>query len=72
MVGWMTCDFTSFSTVFQSHEDDGWVITKESVQWNPFTVGKSTNNRPALNSLKVVETEKVGGLDNSLMCTRIL
>ena len=33
---------------------------------------RSSNNRLAMNSLKVVETEKVGGLDNSLMCTRIL
>ena len=23
MDGWMTCDFTSFSTVFQSYQDDG-------------------------------------------------
>ena len=23
MNGWMTCDFTSFSTVFQSYQDDG-------------------------------------------------
>ena len=40
MVGWMTCDFTSFSTVFLSHQDDGRVIAKACVQWNPFTVGK--------------------------------
>ena len=24
--GWMTCDFTSFSTVFQSYQDDGWMV----------------------------------------------
>ena len=34
--GWMTCGFTSFSTVFQSYQDDGWVIMKGCVQWNPF------------------------------------
>ena len=33
--GWMTCDFMSFSTVFQLYEDDGRVIQTGSVQWNP-------------------------------------
>ena len=33
--GWMTCDFTSFSTVFQSYQDDGRMIMKYCVQWNP-------------------------------------
>ena len=32
--GWMICDFTSFSTVFQSYQEDGWVIMKGCVQWN--------------------------------------
>ena len=32
--GWMTCDFTSFSTVFQSYQDDGRLIMKGCVQWN--------------------------------------
>ena len=31
---WMSCDFTSFSTVFQSYRDNGWVIMKGYVQWN--------------------------------------
>ena len=34
MDGWMTCDFTSFSTVFQSHQEDFWMIMKGCVQWN--------------------------------------
>ena len=38
----MTCDFTSFSTVFQSYQDDGQLIIKGCVQWNPFTVEKSS------------------------------
>ena len=38
--GWMTCDFTSFSTVFQSYQDDGQMIMKGCVQWNPFMVEK--------------------------------
>ena len=29
---WMTCDYTSFSTVFQSYQDNGWVIMKDCVQ----------------------------------------
>ena len=35
MDGWMTCDFKSFSTVFQSYQDDGKMIMKGCVQWNP-------------------------------------
>ena len=43
MDGWMTCDLMSFSTVFQSYQDDGLfqsyradgqMITKGCVQWN--------------------------------------
>ena len=34
MDGWMTWDFTSFSTVFQSYQDDGRLIMKGCVQWN--------------------------------------
>ena len=36
----MTCDFTSFSTVFQSYQVDGRMIMKCCLQWNPFTVEK--------------------------------
>ena len=36
----MTCDFTSFSTVFQSYQDDGKLIMKGCVQGTPFTVEK--------------------------------
>ena len=35
MDGWMICDFTSFSTVFQSYQGDGRMIMKDCVQWNP-------------------------------------
>ena len=31
----MTFDFTSFSAVFQSYQDNGRVIMKDCVQWNP-------------------------------------
>ena len=34
MDGWMTCDFTSFSTAFQSYQDHGRLIMKCCVQWN--------------------------------------
>ena len=34
MDGWMTYDFTSFLTVFQSYQDDVWIIMKGYVQWN--------------------------------------
>ena len=34
MDGWMTCDFMSFLTVFQSYQDDVWMIMKGCVQWN--------------------------------------
>ena len=33
--GWMICNFTSFSTVFQSYQDDGQMVIKGCVQWNP-------------------------------------
>ena len=29
---WMTCNFTSFSIVFQAYQDDGWVIMKGCVR----------------------------------------
>ena len=32
--GWMTCVFTSFSTVFQTYQDDVRLIMKGCVQWN--------------------------------------
>ena len=32
---WMSCDFNSFSTVFQSYQDDGWMVMKGCGQWNP-------------------------------------
>ena len=32
MNGWMTCDFTSFSTVFQLNQDNGGMIMKDCVQ----------------------------------------
>ena len=35
MDGWMNCNFTSFSTVFQSYQDDERLIMKGCVQWNP-------------------------------------
>ena len=31
MDGWVTCDFTSFSTVFQSYQDDERLIMKQAV-----------------------------------------
>ena len=31
----MTCCFTTFSTVFQSYQDDECVVMKGCVQWNP-------------------------------------
>ena len=38
----MICDFTPISTVFQSYQDDGRVIMKGCVQWNPFTVERTS------------------------------
>ena len=31
----MTCDFTYFSTVVKSLQDDTWVVIKGCVKWNP-------------------------------------
>ena len=33
--GWMTGDFMSFTTVFQSNQADGPMIMKGCTQWNP-------------------------------------
>ena len=35
LYGWIICDLTSFSTVFQSYQDDRWMIMKRCVQWKP-------------------------------------
>ena len=31
----MTCDFTTFSIVLESYQDDGQMIIKGCVQWKP-------------------------------------
>ena len=31
---WMICYFTSFTTLFQSYQDDGRVIMEGCVRWN--------------------------------------
>ena len=36
--GWVTCDFMSFSTVFQLYQDDEPMIMKDYVQWDPVTI----------------------------------
>ena len=52
LADWMTCEFTSFATVFQSYEDDGWAIIKDHVQWNTVydqinpRLGLGSNSRP--------------------------
>ena len=33
--GWVTCDFMSFQTVFQLYRDNGQILMKGFVQWNP-------------------------------------
>ena len=38
--GWMTCDFKSFSTVFQPYQDDWRVIWKAKNKGDPFSMGK--------------------------------
>ena len=39
MDGWMFCHFTSFSTLFQSYQEDERVIMKSYVQWNRSVYG---------------------------------
>ena len=36
----MTCDFMSFSTVFQSYQDEEWMIMKGVCNRTPFPVEK--------------------------------
>ena len=33
--GWRSCNLTVFSTVLMSYQDDGRLIRKGCVQWNP-------------------------------------
>ena len=40
--GWMNCHFKSFSTVFQSYQDDGRMIMKGCVQWNRLRLKRSS------------------------------
>ena len=40
----MTCDFTSFSTVFQSYQDDGRMIMKGCVEWIPVYSSEDFNS----------------------------
>ena len=60
--GWMTCDFTSFSILLQSYQDDGMlIIGKAECNGAPFTVEEISpragielgplESRPALNPL---------------------
>ena len=37
----MMCDFMSFSTVFHSYQNDGWVIMMAVLNVIPFRVGKN-------------------------------
>ena len=62
----------------QSYQDNGLVIMKSCVQWNPvygwkeFRLQLSSNSKPAHNSVsfrKVDENGKVGRVNNILMCT---
>ena len=52
--GWMTCDFTSFSTVFQLYQDDGRMIMKGCVQWNPVYDSKDPRLRLELTTARSV------------------
>ena len=50
MDGRVTCDFTSFSTVFQSYQEDGRLIMKGCVQWNPIYELRRLHPEQGLNS----------------------
>ena len=45
MGGWMTCDFTSFLTVFQSYQDDVWMIMKAVCNGTLFRVEEKISPR---------------------------
>ena len=52
MDAWMIFDFTSSSNVFQSYQDDGRMMMKGCVQWNPVYGWEDRYiSRPALNPL---------------------
>ena len=77
MDGWITCYFTSFSTVFQSYQDDGWVIMEGCVQWNLVYRRKDFRLSSAVLELaffskKLNEIAEICWLINSLICIRII
>ena len=40
----ITCDFTSFSTVFHLYQDNDRVIIKRFAQWYPFTIKMTSSS----------------------------
>ena len=55
----MTCEFMSFSTVFQSNQDDEMSIMKGCVQWNMSYKGLSFGSKDYNKELKTVECVQV-------------
>ena len=41
----MTCNVTSFLTVFESYEGDWWKIMKGCAQWNLYTIEKPASSK---------------------------
>ena len=60
MDGWVIRDFTSFSTVLQSYQDDGTSIIKGCVQWNccPPGLGLSPCTPQSLTETAIPETDE--------------
>ena len=55
---WITCNFTSFSTVFQSYQDDGWMIMKIKLSAMESRL-RSTRSLPQV-GLKLTTARSVG------------
>ena len=63
MNGWLTCDFTSFLTVFYSCQDGGWVKMKCHVQEKPENWGSGIRRISNLKDLHLGGSSNPGPLD---------
>ena len=70
----MTCDFSSFSTVVKSYQDNGEMIMKSCLQWRPiygweeFVSSRAQTrdhliSRPVLNPMSYGSSNKIGIFD---------
>ena len=66
-------DFISFSTVFKSYQQDGWVLMKDCVQWNPvydYKGPRLNELEPGVHQVSAYPTELPGLELRTLWCSQ--